>query len=59
MMYLNMTKEKEESTQEIKTNKTKNLENKDKEVLIGEDVEEIKEIEENFSTLKNRLANKL
>lgn len=58
-MYLNMTKEKEESTQEIKTNKTKNLENKDKEVLIGEDVEEIKEIEENFSTLKNRLANKL
>ena len=59
MMYLNMTKEKEESTQEIKTNKIKNLENKDKEVLIGEDVEEIKEIEENFSTLKNRLANKL
>ena len=49
--------------QAIKTSETKLVKtengNKSKEVLIGKDIEEVKQIEENFTSLEKRILDKL
>ena len=44
--------------QTIQTSETKILKENGKEILIGNDIEEIEKVEESFDSLKNRILNK-
>ncbi|SDR98503.1 hypothetical protein SAMN05216503_1603 [Polaribacter sp. KT25b] len=45
--------------QTIQTHKTKVLKNNEHEVLIGEDIEDVKKVKEEFESLQRKILNKL
>lgn len=47
-----------EGTQHINTSKTKNVEGKDREVLIGKDLDKVKDVKEEFDSLERKLLNR-
>ena len=49
----------ETATQHINTSETKTLDDSDREVLIGKDIETVEEVEEEFNSLQRKLLNKL